>query len=246
MPASSIAHSRLLISPHRLFARHAKELQNQMHRSCSSSIPHPSAKVFDQHEIEVELVPLRVETPTLVGRDCDAGYLKRRSRPFERCYLCRLTGGEIKELKRVRSLMWLRCQEVDTSCHHSPIPRINVRLEDSRLLAAGGWHFPQVPQSRFFTRPQVVNAETVGGFRRVTSTSPRQLNGCAARAWHLPHFVSSGAVGGEVNPVSISRPARSSLCRRFGHQAARAATVGADRVDVCVAARKRAEGDEAT
>src|SRR5712691_4241727 len=184
-----------------------------------------SLEIIHQYDITVALVHLRVEYPSAIGRN-------RKTRvPLRRLFLHHGNlpyppRGKAEEFDD-RMLLRLRVDEVNALVHHGPIAPISCSglIEHQCLLSALHCNFPNPWSTLAFS---IVDELAVGRLEGGEPSFLRHLHGVASFGWRFPHLIISGSIGSEIDPLSISRPARYHIVGSSRSDAAGATSFGVD------------------
>ena len=101
------------------------------------------------------------------------------------------------------------------------IERVKQPIELLDLLPAAAGNAPDAGMREF---TGTINKLTIGRFDPFDCAAPRERNRLASRDGRLPKLISAAAVGAEIDPLAVMRPAGNDVVGRVGGNRLRLAT----------------------
>src|ERR1700694_3708407 len=140
--------------------------------------------------------------------------------------------------KRPRRLRLNPIDEVDAVLHQRPIAPPCFEIEDQSFLAA--FHRDS-PKAGIMDALTIINKLSIGRLKWFDSTLLGHLRRIASFDGHFPHLIISAAIGSEVNPPTIFRPARQHISGTLRCDPARQPAFHPEYIDVGVTFSVRVE-----
>lgn len=196
------------------------------------------SEIFHQNKVASALVDLRVQDPALIGRDRYGTAVPIDIRPlWEFIQSRRASVAEVVKLHDgVHGI--LPIDEANAVPRHPPNAPTGF-IGNLGFFAAFHRNAPD-------TRTLVLGVKKQFAIHRLkglAATSFGDLNSVAALRARFPDLPLPTAIGAEVNPLPVARPARADTIRAALGQLPRSAAVGAGYEDVSVAGLGRIESD---